>query len=325
MDTVSASQTADTTDVAHTMTDLEKYLFDLNGFLVVRGVFSEEEVRNANAAIDKRSSKIVERKGDLRLGGNKGAPLAGDGVTGREDLGGMLGWPEGDREVFRSVLTHPKLVPYYHALVGNGYRMDHLPLLIQQNPGADGFVFHGGKMNDDGSWCDDLAYTFNNGRMYNRLLAVSVALTATKPGDGGFCVIRGSHKANLPCPPAMQRHEVAREFVENPELAPGDVLLFSEATTHGTLPWSASHTRRACLYRFAPATSAYGRAYMTSKPAWPEDMMKDLTEAQAAVLEAPYHPRLDRPSLEADGRVAVTSRAEFKKEHDAKVFGSKYF
>jgi hypothetical protein len=325
MDTVSASETADETDVAHTMTDLEKYLFDLNGFLVVRGVFSEEEVRNANAAIDKRSSKIVERKGDLRLGGNKGAPLAGDGVTGREDLGGMLGWPEGDREVFRSVLTHPKLVPYYHALVGNGYRMDHLPLLIQQNPGADGFVFHGGKMNDDGSWCDDLAYTFNNGRMYNRLLAVSVALTATKPGDGGFCVIRGSHKANLPCPPAMQRHEVAREFVENPELAPGDVLLFSEATTHGTLPWSASHTRRACLYRFAPATSAYGRAYMTSEPAWPEDMMKDLTEAQAAVLEAPYHPRLDRPSLEADGRVAVTSRAEFKKEHDAKVFGSKYF
>ena len=137
--------------------------------------------------------------------------------------------------------------------------------------------------------------------------------------------MRGSHKANLPCPPAMQRHEVAREFVENPKLEPGDVLLFSEATTHGTLPWSAAHTRRACLYRFAPATSAYGRAYMTSKPAWPTDMTKDLTEAQAAVLEAPYHPRLDRPSLQSDGRVAVTSRAEFKKEHDAKVFGSKYF
>lgn len=41
-------------------------------------------------------------------------------------------------------------------------------------------------------------------------------------------------------------------------LQPGDVLFFTEAATHGTLPWSASHTRRACLYRFAPATSAYG-------------------------------------------------------------------
>jgi hypothetical protein len=29
-------------------------------------------------------------------------------------------------------------VPYYHALVGEGYRMDHLPLLIQQAPGSDG-------------------------------------------------------------------------------------------------------------------------------------------------------------------------------------------
>jgi len=209
--------------------------------------------------------------------------------------------------------------------VGEGYRMDHLPLLIQQNPGADGFVFHGGKMNDDGSWCDDLAYTFNNGRMYNRLLAVSVALTRTEPGDGGFCVVRGSHKANLPCPPEVQRHEVATEFVENPRLAQGDVLLFSEATTHGTLPWSAARTRRACLYRFAPATSAYGRAYMTSPPSWPEEMTKDLTPAQAAVLEAPYHPRLDRPALRGDGEVKVTSRADFKKAHDAKVFGSKYF
>ena len=140
------------------MTDIEKYLFDLNGFLVVRNVFTKEEIRSANAAVDARSDAVVERKGDLRLGGAKGeSALAGDGVTGRKDLGGMLGWPKGERDVFRSVLTHRKLVPYYRALVGEGYRMDHLPLLIQQNPGSDGFVFHGGKMNDDGTWCDELA------------------------------------------------------------------------------------------------------------------------------------------------------------------------
>lgn len=323
--TSSAMATTDTPGTG--MTDIERYLFDLNGFLVVRNVFTPEEIATANAAIDKRSSSIVERKGDLRLGGKKGDALAGDGVTGREDLGGMLGWnPKEDRDVFRSVLTHPKLVPYYHELVGKGYRMDHLPLLIQQNPGADGFVFHGGKMNDDGTWCDDLAYTWSNGKIYNRLLAVSMALTETKPGDGGFCVIRGSHKANLPCPPSVQKHEECQEFVENPSLRPGDVLLFSEATTHGTLPWSGGHTRRSCLYRFAPATSAYGRAYMTgAQPSWPEDMIDDLTEAEKSVLEAPYHPRLDRPSLEQNGEIHVTSRAAFKKEHDAKVFGSKYF
>jgi len=258
------------------MTDLERYQFDLNGFLVVRNVFSPEEIAAANAAIDARSSSIVERDGDLRLGGGKEDALGGDGVRGRADLGGMLGWPSPDRDLFRAMLTRPRLVPYYRALCGDGYRMDHLPLLIQQETGADGFVFHGGKMNDDGTWCaraadvyhlclslcaplsyfsarramchvtrimahqttrsachsrrcDELAYAFDGGKMYNRLLAASVALTPTNPGDGGFCVIRGSHKANLPCPPSVQRYEELREFVDNPKLDAGDVLLFSEA------------------------------------------------------------------------------------------------
>ena len=304
------------------MSDMERYLFDLNGFVVVRNVFTPDEIAAANAAIDARSDSIVERKGDLRLGGTSGDPLAGDGVTGRADLGGMLEWPAPDRDLFRDVLTHPKLVPYYHALVGEGYRMDHLPLLIQQAPGADGFVFHGGKMNDDGTWCDELSYTWNQGRMYNRLLAVSVALTRTTPGDGGFCVVRGSHKSNLPCPPSIQGYEEHRDLVDNPGLEPGDVMFFTEAGTHGTLPWTAAHTRRAALYRFAPATSAYGRAYLT-----PEHWggLDDLTEAEKAVLAPPYHQRLDRPALTMEGTVAGQRRAEFKKEHDAKVFGSKYF
>lgn len=51
--------------------------------------------------------------------------------------------------------------------------------------------------------------------MYNRLLAVSVAMTETKEGDGGFCIIRGSHKSNMPCPPSIQRYEQHRELVDN--------------------------------------------------------------------------------------------------------------
>ena len=86
--------------------------------------------------------------------------------------------------------------------------------------------------------------------------------------------------------------------------------------------------RRACLYRFAPSTSAYGRAY---HPRWPGadgengDGLEDLTESERAVLQPPFHPRLDRLTLGDDGEVTTQSRAGFKKDHDAKVFGSKYF
>ena len=117
------------------MTSEQKFAFDLQGYCVVPGVFTDEEVEIMNVAIDLRADEIIERKGRLRLGGKAGDPLAGDGATGREDLGGMLSWENGDAELFRSVLDHSTLVPYYHALVGKGYRMDHLPLMIQQRTG----------------------------------------------------------------------------------------------------------------------------------------------------------------------------------------------
>ena len=36
------------------MTDDEKYLFDLNGYIVIEGLLSPDDVAAANAAIDRR-------------------------------------------------------------------------------------------------------------------------------------------------------------------------------------------------------------------------------------------------------------------------------
>ena len=41
----------------------QRYLFDLNGFLVVKGALSPDEVKAANDAIDANSDKLHERKG----------------------------------------------------------------------------------------------------------------------------------------------------------------------------------------------------------------------------------------------------------------------
>ena len=43
------------------MTDDERYLFDLNGFIIVRGVLTPEEVKQANDAIDNHKHEMVER------------------------------------------------------------------------------------------------------------------------------------------------------------------------------------------------------------------------------------------------------------------------
>ncbi|HCK09435.1 MAG TPA: hypothetical protein DHW45_06135, partial [Candidatus Latescibacteria bacterium] len=71
------------------MTDDEKYLFDINGYLLVRGVLSEQEVAACNEAIDHHQHLIRERTGKLSLSGNSEAL---NGITGRGDLGGLLAW-----------------------------------------------------------------------------------------------------------------------------------------------------------------------------------------------------------------------------------------
>ena len=160
--------------------------------------------------------------------------------------------------------------------------------------------------------------------MRNQLLTVCLQLTPAPAGAGGFCAVPGSHKSNFPIPPALAdlADEELAQYVQQPALDAGDVLIFSEATLHGTLPWTANHQRRTVIYRFAPAGSAYGRGYVE----WPAEMMEGMSEAQRAVCAAPYHPRMNRVCLDGDGNaVEPKPRESWKIEFDERVFGRRYF
>ena len=53
--------------------------------------------------------------------------------------------------------------------------------------------------------------------------------------------------------------------------------------------------------------------------------MSDLTEAEAAVLQPPFHARLDRTTLRDDGTAELVPREDYKKAFDKQVFGKNYF
>lgn len=111
------------------MTEDERYLFDLNGYLIVRNVLTKEEVRMANEAIDKRQDQMVQRDENALRNAVKGTAFYGSG-PGRKDLGGVLEWDGGDSKVLKSILAHPRLVPLFHGILGKGYRMDRKYLII---------------------------------------------------------------------------------------------------------------------------------------------------------------------------------------------------
>ena len=274
------------------MTEDEKYLFDINGYIVVEGALSTEEVTRCNEAIDQHADQIRERIGELSLSG--GSPGL-KGITGRGDLGGVLGWKERWRQPFRELLAHPSVVPYLNQILGKGFRMDHSPGLITMRQGAEGHTFHG---SSGPAFDRHQYYIFKDGQMHSGLTVVAWQFADVNPGDGGLCLIPGSHKGNYSCPTEMRRYEKYQEFVKPITCKAGDAVIFTEATTHGTLPWKAEHQRRSLLIRYSPGNLAYVGGFN-----WPEEWKEGMSEEQLAVLEPPYHTRLDRPLLDDEGQL----------------------
>ena len=119
---------------------------------------------------------------------------------------------------------------------------------------------------------------------YNGLMSVSYTLTDVGPDDGGFVCIPGSHKANYLCPLEVRRLEVDLDCVKHIPMKAGDAVIFTEALTHGTVPWKADVERRLLRYLYSPAIHAQG--YSTQFA----EIEKELTPLQRAVVQPPYHP-----------------------------------
>lgn len=277
------------------MTEREKYLFDLQGFLVVRSFLTSEEVDALNAAIDANVHRRGE-DGNSHTGGSKTL----EGKFKRGMFTGMPTWEKPWCQPFRDLLVHPKARPYLNAIHGRGWRMDHSPFILTSTIGAEGLIIHGsGNYHFDGSQY----YVYTNGQMRCSMVVFQYQLADVNPGDGGLCVIPGSHKANFPRPREISLWESDPEIVYNVPCKAGDLVIFNEATSHGTLPWRAKHERWSLLYRYSPKYLHFAGGYhQTSFPEW----VNELTEAQRAVLEPPYI--YHRPLIEEDGSVVRPRR-----------------
>lgn len=279
------------------MTEREKYLFDTLGVLIVRDFLRPDEVARLNAAFDANRDRQ----------GEDGNSATGDSATlkGERKRGiftGMLEWEKPWCDPFRELLCHPKAIPYLNAMLGRGWRMDHAPFMLCGGAGAEGLLLHGPGHQFDGAQY----YVYKNGIMRCGMIVLQFQLSEVLEGQGGFCYIPGSHKANYPLPASIRTWETDQEIVVNPACKAGDLLIFNEATTHGTLPWIAPHERRSLLYRYSPRYLHFaGGVYGHTFPAWVEE----LTEAQRAVLEPPYIYK--RPVIEDDGVTVRRPHREF--------------
>jgi ectoine hydroxylase-related dioxygenase (phytanoyl-CoA dioxygenase family) len=248
------------------MTPEELFAFDAQGYLRLPGVLSGEQVAELQRTVDRR-------------GADGSSP-----ATGERTHADIVTWGPG----FQALIDQPRVLRVLRGTLGERFRLDH-DYLIAMRPGAGRGPLHGG----DGGM-DDWWYRCRDGVIRTGMLSVLFALTPTRRGDGGFCCVPGSHKSGMIslAPPAgaflsavlpEEVRSFARipDYLVQPELDVGDVLLFTEALVHGTLPWRGVGERRVALLKYTPGHCC------AQTPRYRLEDFPELTAQQRSLLSPP--------------------------------------
>ncbi|MDA1190311.1 MAG: phytanoyl-CoA dioxygenase family protein [Candidatus Poribacteria bacterium] len=261
----------------------ERYLWDLQGHLVVRNVLSTDEIAEVNEALDYAKQNVREGRG---AGARGSEALAGTGARwyGGENL---LNLQQPYCHPFRRLLAHPQIVSRLNVMCGKGFRLDHGPQFNNAVKGTEGLTLHGaGEPHGE-----HVAYTHQNGRMYVAGVTVTWNLTDCPGGKGGFAAVPGSHKSKYRMPDGVRLANDHRGSVANPDIRAGDVLFFMDgAQTHGTLPWTNDWERRSVLFKYASRTAVRqgpSRNLCAPETFWGDPTVTDMTPEERAVMFGP--------------------------------------
>ena len=274
------------------------YFWDLNGYLVLRGVMDEEWLAAANEAVDRFEDQI--KVGEELARGSKS--LAG---TGRPLLNGLLELPQPYCEPFRQMVAHPAVEHRLNWMGGSGERMG----------GATGFVSvqgtSGHALHDANEPLNPgRGYVYHNGRSYCEAVTVTWQLRDVRAGDGGFACVPGSHKAYYKMPPGVRTYDRDMGLVKHVEMQAGDVLFFGDGgTTHGALAWKSEIARRGILIKYSSRNfNRSGGEMVHPENRWGE-LVEGMSDVQLAVMRGPdrdvFHSNVPRLDV-ANGEVFVS-------------------
>jgi ectoine hydroxylase-related dioxygenase (phytanoyl-CoA dioxygenase family) len=244
-------------DPPEPLTDIERYHFDLYGYVVRRDALDPDQLEAVLGAVERLQ-----------------VPSPGASIQSQRFTGFLDG-----EQIFRDLLDHEAVLEPVLEMCGPTARLDHAYGIIMA-PGTSGLGLHGGGTPHDPAQF----YEFRSGRMYNGLVGVQWALVDHPPGQGGFCCVPGSHRANFALPA-----DANPGLVVTVPLRAGDVLFFTEGLTHGTTTWSAPYDRLSLFYKYAPGHSTWGVQYTTTLKALADS--GKLTARQQRLMQIPaVHP-----------------------------------
>ena len=217
----------------------DQFLFDLQGFILLRGVLSPDECTALRDALYRLEAQDYPDEWQAAL------PAGQTGRATREPPGPrqlrLNGLPRLD-PIFDPLVAHPRVLPYLNAFVGDPQLIN--TWSISKDLGALQGGWHRGVPTSD--------YVYHRGEIRTRMLNTVYFLTENGPEDGCIMALPGSHKSHLDLKWAQH------EGLDMPGSVavtgqPGDVLLFSEAVMHNGLRKTTPGLRSNLYYNYVHA------------------------------------------------------------------------
>ena len=210
------------------MTEEQVYLFDLQGFIVLKSVVPLKTIASANKVLEKLEQLSPDEwPHPLFPGGN----LSQANIY----IGNIL---EADQCIV-SFIDIPEILGVIERISGGPYRLNHTFAICRWEDGYTDVHLGGSPLRHN------LQFRCENGIFFSTHTTAAVPLLPCGPEDGCFAAMPASHKSNFPRP--WGKHPD-----ENPALVPvvaepGDAIVFTEALTHGSMV-NHSGRRRRTLY-----------------------------------------------------------------------------
>lgn len=234
----------------------DKFTFDVQGYLHLRGALSPAEVAEYRALVEQTKDTDIQA-------------LNADNPAGIET---QLNRPVSrmfDADVrFARLLDHPAVEPYLVEFLGDDYRHIDNDLYFTFPGYAGGHWHRGVRAHPTGHVVD--------GRFVCPMVKAFYCLTDVGPREGEFVVIPGSHKAQFEIDmhatdlPAMHCFDDVRA---------GDVIIFNEALLHNGRPNLSQKTRQTLIVNFGRADAGVWSGYRPR-----QETIEAVTERQRDIL-----------------------------------------
>jgi len=216
------------------MDDKQRYLFDSQGYLVLRGLVPKKVIDSCNAAMDDIEKILPEQY----------------------PPGVSLGKPRTPAELYISNIVEagpalypfidiPEILDIIEEVSLNLYRLNHTYAIYRWGTGQTYMHMGGTPLHPKAT------YMCNNGQIFSTLTKAVFPIQNNQVEDGCFALVPGSHKANF---------DYQKPFGLNPEDnpalipipgEPGDAIVFTEALTHGSMPNVSGRPRRTIYYCYS--------------------------------------------------------------------------